>query len=66
MRIRKILYIAAGCTGLALGVDGAVLSLLPASPFLLFAAFCFGRSPERLNNWFVNTKLYKNKEGLKC
>ena len=60
MRIKKILYIAAGCTGLALGTVGAVLPLLPAFPFLLFAAFCFGRSSERLNNWFVNTKLYKN------
>ena len=60
MRIKKILYIAAGCTGLALGAVGAVLPLLPAFPFLLFAAFCFGRSSERLNNWFVNTKLYKN------
>lgn len=60
MRIKKMLYIAAGCTGLALGAVGAVLPLLPAFPFLLFAAFCFGRSSERLNNWFVNTKLYKN------
>ena len=60
MRIKKILYIAAGCTGLALGAVGALLPLLPAFPFLLFAAFCFGMSSERLNNWFVNTKLYKN------
>ena len=34
--------------------------MLPAFPFLMLAAFCFGRSSERLNNWFINTKLYKD------
>ena len=37
-----------------------VLPLLPAFPFLMLAAFCFARSSEKLDNWFKNTKLYKN------
>ena len=60
MKIKKALYVALGCVGVGLGAVGAVVPLLPAFPFLLLAAFCFARSSERLNNWFINTKLYKN------
>lgn len=60
MNIKKILYIVLGCIGLGLGAVGAVVPLLPAFPFLLLAAFCFARSSQRLHNWFINTKLYKN------
>lgn len=60
MNIKKILYIALGCLGVGLGAIGAVLPMLPAFPFLLLAAFCFGRSSERLHRWFTGTKLYKN------
>lgn len=60
MNIKKIAYIVVGCIGVGLGAVGAVVPMLPAFPFLLLAAFCFGRSSEKLNNWFINTKLYKN------
>ena len=60
MNIKKILYIALGCLGVGLGAVGAVLPMLPAFPFLLLAAFCFGKSSERLHRWFTGTKLYKN------
>ncbi len=60
MKFKKLIYITIGCIGLALGAVGAVLPLLPAFPFLLLAAICFGKSSERLDRWFKNTKLYKN------
>ena len=60
MKLKKVIYITVGCLGLALGTVGAVLPLLPAFPFLLLAAICFGKSSERLDRWFKNTKLYKN------
>ena len=60
MNIKKVLYVILGCIGVGLGAVGAVLPLLPSFPFLLLAAFCFARSSEKLNNWFINTKLYKN------
>lgn len=60
MKIKKLVYIIVGCVGLGLGALGAVLPLLPAFPFLLLAAVCFGKSSERLHKWFVGTKLYKN------
>ena len=60
MNIKKTIYLALGCIGVGLGALGAVLPLLPAFPFLLLAAFCFGKSSERLHIWFIGTKLYKN------
>lgn len=60
MKIKKLVYIVVGCLGVGLGAVGAVLPLLPAFPFLLLAAVCFAKSSEKLNNWFINTKLYKD------
>ena len=59
MKIKNILYIILGCIGLGIGAVGAVLPLLPAFPFLLLAALCFAKSSEKLHDWFINTKLYK-------
>ena len=58
--MKKILYIILGCIGVGLGAVGAVVPMLPAFPFLMLAAFCFARSSEKLNNWFINTRLYKD------
>lgn len=44
MRIKRMLWIALGFVGLVLGAIGAVLPMLPAFPFLLLAAFSFGKS----------------------
>lgn len=60
MKLKKMLYLALGFLGLALGALGAVLPLLPAFPFLLLAAVCFGKSSEKLDRWFRSTKLYKD------
>ena len=60
MKLKKWIYIVLGCIGVGLGAIGAVLPLLPAFPFLLLAAVCFAKSSERLHNWFINTKLYKD------
>lgn len=55
----KIVYIVVGCISVALGAIGSFLPILPTTPFLLLAAFCFARGSDRLNNWFVGTKLYQ-------
>ena len=60
MKIKKLLWITLGFIGLGIGAVGAVLPMLPAFPFLLLAAFSFGKSSERLHTWFINTKLFKD------
>lgn len=60
MTLRKLCYLALGFVGLGLGALGAVLPLLPAFPFLLLAAFGFGKSSEKLDRWFKGTRLYRD------
>lgn len=60
MTLKKTLYIMLGFLGLVLGGIGVVVPMLPAFPFLLLAAFGFARGSERLHQWFLATRLYKN------
>ncbi len=59
MTIKRMVWLAIGSLGLLLGAVGAAVPLLPAFPFLLIAAIGFGKSSEKLDVWFKNTKLYK-------
>ena len=59
MKISKAFWIALGLAALALGVTGILLPLLPTTPFLLLAAFCFAKGSRRLDEWFKSTKIYK-------
>ena len=60
MNVKKMFFVILGCIGVGIGAIGAVVPLLPSFPFLLLAAFSFAKSSERLHNWFIGTKLYKN------
>ena len=56
----KIFWLILGFICLALGTIGVFLPILPTVPFYLVTAFSFAKSSDRLHNWFVSTKLYKN------
>lgn len=50
--------IAAGTICVILGFIGIIIPVLPTTPFLLLAAFCYMRSSQRLYNWLLNHRLF--------
>lgn len=55
----RILLITVGVIFTIIGFIGAVLPLLPTTPFLLVAAFCFAKSSDKFHDWLIETKIYK-------
>ena len=54
--IRKYAYICAGTLALVFGVVGIFLPILPTTPFLLLASFCYLRSSKKLHQWLITRK----------
>lgn len=50
---QRLLWVAAGALALLTGVVGIFLPLLPTTPLVLLAAFCFARGSERCERWLV-------------
>lgn len=54
----KTLLKVLGLVSLGIGAVGVVLPLLPTTPFLIFSAFCFARSSERLHHYLYNHSIF--------
>lgn len=57
--MQRIFYLVFGFVSLVVGVIGIVLPIVPTTPFLLLAGFCFARSSKRFEKWLRNTKIYQ-------
>ena len=55
--VKRRFFIVAGTIAIGIGVVGIVVPLLPTTPFLILAAFCYGRGSKRLYNALLSNRL---------
>jgi hypothetical protein len=58
MNIRKKLWLLLGFASLGMAYVGVILPGIPFSIFLVFAAYCFSKSSERMHKWLFNHKYF--------
>ena len=56
--LKRALLVAAGSFFVALGTVGILVPLLPTTPFLLLAAYCYLRSSKRLHAWLLTNRWF--------
>ena len=57
-KLKKVLWTTIGLLSLGMAYVGVVTPGIPYSPFVVFAAYCFGKGSERLHKWLYNHKIF--------
>ncbi|NLD17133.1 MAG: DUF454 domain-containing protein [Tissierellia bacterium] len=56
--MKNVLYKISGIICVILGGIGIIIPVLPTTPFLLLAAWCFVRSSDKLYDWLMNHPVF--------
>ncbi len=55
---RKIALMIIGWAFVGLGIVGAVLPVMPTTPFMLVALWCFAKSSDRFHGWLFHHPVF--------
>jgi len=71
MRIKNLILIVLGFALIGLGAVGVVIPVMPTTPFIVFAAFCFSASSPGFYEWLLKNRIfgpyienYRTKQGI--
>jgi uncharacterized membrane protein YbaN (DUF454 family) len=56
--MQRRLLATAGTVSMGLGIAGIFFPILPTTPFLLLAAYCYMRSSSRLYRWLLKNRFF--------
>ncbi|MFC4404836.1 YbaN family protein [Gracilibacillus xinjiangensis] len=57
-KFSQIVWMVGGLLSLAVGIVGVILPILPTTPLVILAAFCFGKSSPKLHNWIITNRYF--------
>ena len=58
-KFKKLIYLLVGLIAFILGAIGIFLPILPTTPLFLLTSFCLLKSSDKLNEKFMQTKMYE-------
>lgn len=71
MKTKKFFFLILGTAFLSTGAIGIFIPVLPTTPFILAAFFCFTKSSKKAEKWILKNRYfrsyienYKNKKGV--
>jgi uncharacterized membrane protein YbaN (DUF454 family) len=54
----RMLWIILGSISLGIGLLGIILPLIPTTPLLLLAAYCYARGSKKMHRWLLNHRWF--------